>query len=59
MKKIYELAGELEIKEDLESDNLAEMSLPTRTKRRQEQSRVKRSLALKEIFKRDNLIPQN
>ena len=58
MEKIYESAGELEIK-DLESDNLAELSLPTRTKRRQEQSRVKKFLALKEIFKRDNLILQN
>ena len=52
VQKIYEPAGELEIEEDLESDNEAEQPLPTSTKRRRQHG--KKSLVLKEIFKGKN-----
>ena len=37
MEEIYEPAGKLEIEEGLESDDKAELSLPTRTKRRRQE----------------------
>ena len=48
---------EVEI-EDLKSDDKAEQSLPTCTKKRQELSRKKKSLVLKELFKKKSLISE-
>ena len=64
MEEIYEPAGELEIEEDLESDDEAEMPFPTSTKRRQlELPKWKKVSSLKELLKvlkelRKNLISQ-
>ena len=43
IEEICELGGKLEIKEDLKSDDQAEFPLPTRTKRRKELPRWKKS----------------
>ena len=54
MKEIYKPVGELEIEEDLESDDEAEQPLPTHTKkRRQELPRWKKVSGLERAFQRE------
>ena len=52
IEKIYEPGRELEIEEDFESDDEAELPLPTSTKRRRQDG--KKSVVLKELFKGKN-----
>ena len=48
IEEIYEPAGELEIEENLKSDDEAEPPLPTSTKK---DDKMEKSLVLKELFK--------
>ena len=52
MEEIYKPAGELEIEENLESDDEVKPLLPICSKRRQELPRWKEPLALQKIFNR-------
>ena len=56
IEEIYKPAGELEIEEDFESDDEAELPLPTSTKRRRQDG--KKSLVFKELLKGKNQFHQ-
>ena len=59
MEEIFKPAGELEIKEDLESDDEVELPLPTPSKRRRQKlPRWKRVSGFGKPFNRKNLISE-